>query len=237
MNPKKINIMCHGYSIIADFYINNNAVATLLFLPGLRSTRKVYQHICPFFANGLSVNALVIDYSGHGESPFEFANTKPAHHFLEAMCALEWIKLHYSKHKIFVIGSSYGGFLAANLAKYKDFDKLFLRTPAIYSPNDYYSQWSEINTNETIIKYRKNSLELMQHPLFSSYKKFSGKCLVVTHQNDEVVPVQTTNAYIKFFKADTFNVKGFKHSYHDKSNSAVITAQYDKFSLDWLQKD
>ncbi len=46
----------------------------------------------------------------------------------------------YPGRRFIVVGSSYGGFMATQLTKYREFDTLVLRAPAIYRPLDFYTK-------------------------------------------------------------------------------------------------
>ena len=53
---------------------------------------------------------------------------------------------------------------------------------------------------------------------------------------DEVVPKQTTDAYINAFQADTYLAKDFTHVFREVGDQAKIDA-YLKYVADWLAKD
>src|SRR5206468_9462352 len=117
----------------------------LLVLPGWTSTKAKQNDLVSHIVESTGISALVLEYSGHGDSPFDVMETRPAQHFLEVICAFDWLKSKYPTAHISVMGGSYGGYLATQLTKYRQFDNLVLRVPAIYQPVDFYTLNKDID--------------------------------------------------------------------------------------------
>lgn len=238
---KTFEIQCAGYSIMADWYEGANTDRVILILQGFTSSRQRQSVFTNYMVDTLGLSALVIDYTGHGESPFELKDTRPAQHVLEVVTAFEWIHLNYPDAKITVIGSSYGSFLAANLTHYKNFDKLVLRAPAIYRPEALYDPWSvrfedEDSYRQSITEYRNDSALLEGNPLLTSKDfQFKGPVLVVIHEYDEIIPRKTSDAYVRAFNADSFVAKGFSHAVSQSDITDEQLADYHEQISDWLK--
>lgn len=63
------------------------------------------------------------------------------------------------------MGSSYGGFLAGHLAKWRQFDSMILRAPAIYAPNHFYHRQKDIDRNWTNQVFRRSKSLLANHEI------------------------------------------------------------------------
>ena len=150
---KTFEIACAGYSIMSDWYEGKNVDRIILSLIGFTSSRARQAVFTDFMIGATGASALVIDYSGHGESPLDLRDTQPAQHVAEVMYAFDWIKTNYPNAKITVMGNSYGSFLAAHLTHYRNFENLVLRAPAIYRPESLYDFWSARFDDED--KYRQ----------------------------------------------------------------------------------
>lgn len=238
----EMKIKCAGYEIAADWYEGADTDKILIILPGYTSSKARQKVHAEAMVQDTGSCALVVDFSGHGNSPFEIGDTRPAQHFLELIYVFDWLKEQYPNAVITVSGSSYGGFLAVQLTKYRKFAKLVLRAPAIYKPSAFYDKWlvridDQDAYNDAMATYRKDTDALSKHPLLGRASAFEGRTLVVVHGNDEVVPRQTTDAYISAFSADSYIAEGFLHKVDsDNIDEGQLRAYQDNISS-WLNQN
>lgn len=234
MNITNVSIPCSGYSLAADRYENNDSDKIILALFGFSSSKTRNSDFLLALGEKSGMNILAIDLSGHGDSPFNLDETRPGQHILEAIEAFDWLTAQHPQAKITVLGTSYGGYLAAYLTRYRSFDKLVLRTPAIYIPSDLYSLQPLIDRDYTSNVYRKDKQMVADHPLFKQASVFSGSTLLVVHEMDEDVPIETTDVYKNMFSAEVYVAPGFKHSMRDASNPPEGVQSYQNFLASWL---
>ena len=188
---KTLEIACIGYAITADWYEGKSTGHIILVLNGFASSRLRQAAFTNFIVGATDASALTIDYTGHGDSPFELKDTRSAQHIMEVVFTFDWIKKKYPDAKVTVIGNSYGSFLAAHLTHYRSFEKLILRAPAIYKPESLYDPWSirfdeEDKYKHSVQQYRTNQTKLRSNPLLvTENSPFQGRALVVIHENDE----------------------------------------------------
>lgn len=224
---KTLDINCLGYAVKADLYEGDEKGPVVISLIG-RTSRRKKQHYIDFserMAIEQGATSLVFDYSGHGDSPFSIEDISPAQHFIEVVNAFDWLKQQYPDKEMIVIGSSYGGFLATQLTKYRQFSKLILRAPAIYLPSNFYTKQKDEDRDATIA-LRRDAEKLATHPLLARASEFGGNALLVVHEDDERIPAETTDAYAKAFKADVIVEHGFTHSLDDATPEQV-TAYFE----------
>ena len=140
MNPTTLDIKCSNYSVKADVYQGRSDGGVALFLIGRTSSRTKprYKDFLPKLAKELGITSVIFDYTGHGDSPFKIGHLAAAQHLEEVITVFDWVMEKYPDRKTFVIGSSYGGFLAAHLAQQREFDVLILQAPAIYQLSDFF---------------------------------------------------------------------------------------------------
>lgn len=234
MEPKTFEIKCTGYSVKADWYEAADTNEIVLSLIGWTSNRKRYNDILSAICSKTGKSALVFDYSGHGDSPFDVNTTRPAQHFLEVICVFDYIKKNHPNAKITVMGSSYGGFLATQLTKYRAFENLILRAPAIYRPQDFYNLAPDVHRTDATHRFRTDIEGLAKHPLLARASTFKGRTLIMVHENDEAVPRETTDAYIKAFSPDVYIAKGLPHGLHTASSEQI--QDYQNAINNWLNK-
>ncbi|MDQ3064910.1 MAG: alpha/beta hydrolase [bacterium] len=233
--PKNIQIPLIGYSVDADWYKGTSG-EVLLVLIGYESNKTKYREMIQVLQSQAGTSALVLNYSGHGESSFELGKIRPAQHFLEVITTFDWLAKNQPGKGINVMGTSYGGFMATQLTKYRTFPKLLLRVPAIYPPYVFYDELKTFENTKHFSEYRsKSTEELVMHPLLKRSKEFAGKTMVVTHELDDICPPNETNAFIKSFNAEHWEAKGFEHGF---SISDVTEEQKQEYYLklsEWLK--
>jgi pimeloyl-ACP methyl ester carboxylesterase len=231
---KTLDISCMGYAVKTDIYEGSPEGPVMLNLIGRTSRRdkQRYNNFLPKLARELGVTTVIFDYSGHGDSPFDIEDISPAQQFLEVIEVFDWMKAHYPNKKVFVIGSSFGGFLATQLTKYREFDGLILRAPAIYRPKDFYTKKRDENRNATDA-FRQDVEALAKHPLLARASAFTGKTLLIVHERDEQVPKETTDAYVNAFKPEILRAN-VTHSLDD-STPEEINAYNDSIQ-EWIAK-
>ncbi len=235
MDPKQITIPSLDYAIAADWYGGGNPTRILLTIVGFGSTKARNAEFIAEISERTGMSGLALDLSGHGESPFELDDTKPAQHLLEVTAAFDWLRSTYPEAKISVMGTSYGGYMAAWLTRFRNFDKLVLRTPALYKPEDFYSPHRLIHKSDELVAYRKNTRLIARNALFLQNPVFDGKTLLVIHSNDEDIPTETSNLYQENFAAEIYTAQGFVHGFRDPRNPQEGLEPYRATIATWLQ--
>lgn len=226
--------MLHGLLLLIS--IVDEPKGALLLLPGYQSSRQKYAHLAEKIARKAHYNVLVVEYSGHGESNIPLHTIRQLQHIDEVLSSYEWLHHQNPDMTVSVMGTSYGGYLAAHIAKIKPIRHLILRVPAIYKPEDIYKHWGNMDRKWLVNHYRNNTDLLVKNPMFQERITHIPYRLVVVHENDEWVPVETTSQYHELLKGDTFIAKGFTH---DVSQSELIVGRveleaYHRRIIEWL---
>ena len=214
---KQIEIPQLSYALQADWHDGQSSDQIILTFVGFGSSKKSNHDFAAKLVEMTGASALVIDLSGHGESPFDINETTPAQHLLEATKAYDWLKQNYPDSNVYVMGTSYGGFIAAYLTRFREVSKLVLRTPAIYEPSMFYTMHQDID-KLLVREYRRDSEQLKRHSLFLQSPIITPSTLLVIHGNDASIPTQTTDVYGEEFSATSYTAKGFVHAFRDPSN-------------------
>lgn len=237
MQVTVVKIPCLGYEIVADWYDGNSgAKHVLLVLPGFTSSKKNYAPLVQALVKKTGSSALVVDYSGHGDSPFNIQDITIAENFSEVVRAYDWLTENHADKVIDVMGTSYGGFFAAKLASVRNIRKLVLRVPANYDPNDMYTPWRKLDREQIRNEYRVDPKNFENHPVLAAATHFNGEAYVLTHEFDEACPKASTDPYIKAFKAETWEAKGFKHGLGNSTFTDEQLEEYQDKIAGWLTK-
>lgn len=233
---REFDVPCIGYTVRADLYKSAGHGPVVLNLIGRTSNRKKQHYVD--FSNRMAIEkdatSLVFDYSGHGDSPFDFKDLSPAQHFLEVVNVFDWLKKEYPSKEFIVVGSSYGGFMATQLTKYRKFNKLILRAPAIYKPSDFYTRAGDEDKVATDT-LRKDKVALAKHPLLARASSFKGETLLVVHENDEIIHKPTTDAYANAFNSDVIIESDISHSLDSATPEQVL--KYFDDIIKWIETD
>lgn len=230
---KQISIPCIDYALLADWHNGKSTDQIILTFVGFGSSKKSNYDFVAKIVEMTGASALVVDLSGHGESPFGIDDTTPAQHLLEAVRAYDWLQQNYPDSDIYVMGTSYGGFIAAYLTRFREVEKLILRTPAIYEPSMQYTMHRDID-KLLVREYRRNSELVKKHPIFLQPALNSVSALLVIHGNDASIPTQTTDIYSKMFDATRYTAKGFAHAFRDPSNPQDHVDEYYDTIAGWI---
>lgn len=222
---KQLSIPCINYNIKADWHDGTSRAKIILVLVGFGSSKKSNASFVERIVSDTGHCALVVDLSGHGESPFSVDDTCPAQHVLESVAAYDWIKDQYPDSIIEVMGTSYGGYIATYLTRHRSVSRLILRTPAIYEPNVFYTKHISIDKIR-VREYRRNEALIKKHPLFMQPSLEPLSTLLIVHSKDLSVPTQTTNLYQSLLGAEQYVADGFVHAFRDPSNP---TDQIEKY--------
>lgn len=231
-----VTIPLPGYEIIGDFY-EGTSDEVLLVLIGFTSNRTKYSEMIEPIIAGTNSSALVIDYSGHGDSPFDINDMSTAENFNEVIAAYDWIEKNRPGKTINVLGTSYGGFHAALLTQYRSVKKLILRVPAIYEVQSFYTKWRDMDREKLRTVYRTDADNFIAHPVLAHAKQFKGKKLVITHELDDVCPPATTSLFTDSFNADAWEAKGFMHGLGQSTYTEDQIKEYRQIIIDWLNKN
>ena len=236
MTKELLTIPYPAYNLAADWYASEGSDEALLVFMGYGSSKERNAEFILEVVESARMNALAVDLSGHGESAILLDDTTPAQHVKEALHVFDWLRLTRPDMKLHVMGTSYGGYIASWLTRFRDFDKLVLRTPAIYKPEDYNKPHSLIKKASELALYRNDRTKLAQNPLFLQEAVFIGETLLITHSNDEDIPPATSQAYQEAFNAETYIANDFYHSYRDERNPKDAMLPYLQMLSAWLCK-
>ena len=238
MIEKDIQLECLGYSRPGTFYDNDSD--TIIFaLTGRTASRASFGYMAEAIAQKTGYSAFMFDYSGHGcdTGGMDWKQISPAEQFIEVIHAFDWIRQIHPDKKIYVFGTSFGGYLATQLTKYRQFDKLVLAAPAIYTPDSFYDPASKTHGGVVTAEYRADYTELMKHPLLKrAADRFTNPVAVVVHGDDEHIPATVTDAYIESFGADSITVSELPHSTEEPMLVDAMLDTYQNNIAEWLKK-
>jgi uncharacterized protein len=113
-----------------------------------------------------------------------------------------------------IIGSSYGGYLAAILTARRPVRWLALRAPALYKDEDWSHPKQLLNRDE-LTKYRLANVKPSENRALAACAAFEGDVLLVESEHDHLVPAAVTANYrTSFEKARSVTVRVLEGADH-----------------------
>jgi pimeloyl-ACP methyl ester carboxylesterase len=100
---------------------------------------------------------------------------------------------------IAIVGSSYGGYLAALLTSMRPVRWLGLRAPALYRDEDWLIAKRQLDRND-LAAYRSRRVQIAENRALAACAAFRGDVLVVESEHDDIVPHPTSASYIAAFE-------------------------------------
>lgn len=137
------------------------------------------------------------------------------------------------KSAIAVVGSSYGGYLAAILTSLRPIDWLALRVPALYRDKDWDLPKAKLDRAD-LNAYRQTWLSYTDNKALRACAEFEGDVLIVESECDEMVPHPAVGGYVgSFRKARSLTYRKLKGADHALSNDRDRAA-YNKILNGWV---
>ena len=162
----------------------------IVFVHGLGSNRRGYVEYGERVAAELGLTCLALDLSGHGSGSGYDDDFSPRQHLQDVLATWDELTGHYDadSERIGMCGSSYGAYLAALAAQHRKVARLLLRAPAILADGDL----------DRPLRLRSCDRDPSSASvLFGGLSAFQGPALVVESENDEDVPHEMVEAYLR----------------------------------------
>jgi dienelactone hydrolase len=99
------------------------------------------------------------------------------------------------RSSIAVVGSSYGGYLAAILCAHRPVRWLVLRVPALYKDSEWEIPKDQLRKLQELEAYRRLPVKPAQSRALRACAQFKGHALVVESERDTIIPSQVVTNY------------------------------------------
>jgi pimeloyl-ACP methyl ester carboxylesterase len=135
---------------------------------------------------------------------------------------------------IAVVGSSYGGYLAAILTSLRPVSWLALRAPALYKDAGWDRPKRQCHVDPDLPAYRRRSVRWQDNRALGACAAFQGDVLIVESENDDVIPHPVIENYLAAFgKARSLTSRVIDGADHGLSAESAQRA-YTTLLLNWL---
>ena len=175
---KTVNVQFNEFQIFSSLLSANSEKCALMIHGGARH-QDIFLNLRHWLCEHLSIGSIAFDCIGHGQSEGQFSDSSLSQRTQQA---IKVIQNYHAKVNI-CIGVSMGAYNAIQLSRLLKLDTLILIVPGIYTPSAYHVNFGE--KFSAIIRTENSWIDSDAWEILSTFK---GKLLIVSAENDEVVP-------------------------------------------------
>ncbi len=236
INQEQIQV--NGRNIIGDLFKHGNTSTAVLLLHGFLASKES-NYVIAEGLNDINMDALAIDFNGHGMSEGDFSEFTVSKAIQDCKAAINFLRESGYK-KIGLFGYSIGGFVALNSMKS---GRLPVKAMVLGSPlSDFKGVFSHADLNlwKKTDMLRAGNLCLniklnyafykdgCLHNGYESYSSITKPTLIVHGSADDVVPISQSeklvnslpNAYLLRINGAMHNI--FSQQFKDESLEAML---------------
>lgn len=184
---------------------------------------------------GLGCVCLTFDLRGHAGAEARLGQVSREDNLRDLLAAYDRLVAHPATdtEAVAVVGTSYGGYLAAILTSLRPVKWLALRVPAIYRDSQWQTPKRELDKVD-LARYRSRLIPVEDNRALRACAEFRGDVLIVESEHDEHVPHATIMSYRAAFQSThslTHRIiDGADHSLSED----VCREAYTTLLVDWV---
>jgi pimeloyl-ACP methyl ester carboxylesterase len=200
MSEAPIDVLVDKTTLSGTWHEPNRLIPGVLFVHGWGSNQGNNLQLARSISR-LGCICFTFDLRGHAATSQLHGSVTPAENMADVLAAYDLLASHDSvdKDAIAVIGSSYGGYLAALLTTMRPVDWLILRVPALYRDSDWKKAKAKID-RQALNAYRDLYLEPDDNRALRACAQFRGDALIVESELDKVVAHPAVASYSGAFR-------------------------------------
>jgi len=232
---RKIDIDVDGEHIAGTLIAPATAIPGVLFVHGWGGSQGQYISRARDIA-ALGCVCLTFDLRGHAKTEPQQESVTREDNLRDVLAAYDRLVEHSAvdKKAVAVVGSSYGGYLAAVLTKLRAVRWLALRVPALYRDADWDLPKKSLHKVADLQAYRRHHVVPKDNRALAACSDFTGDVLIIESEHDDIVPHPTIESYLeacRHARSLTYRViDGADHGLSDKPAQRAYTA----LLVNWL---
>ncbi len=195
-----VEIKVDGQRIAGTLIAPATMVPGVLLVHGWRGNQEQYLARAREIA-ALGCICLTIDMRGHGRTESQQETVTREENLRDVIAAYDVLagRPDVDESAIAVVGSSYGGYLAAILTSLRPVRWLGLRVPALYKDEDWSLPKQELK-NYGLAEFRRGPVRPEKNRALGACAAFEGDVLIVESEHDDVVPHPVIANYMAAFR-------------------------------------
>ncbi|HEV8096942.1 MAG TPA: alpha/beta fold hydrolase [Burkholderiales bacterium] len=138
------------------------------------------------------------------------------------------------RSSIGIVGSSYGGYLAAIVTSMRKVRWLALRAPALYKDAEWGKPKQALHADADLAAFRRRELRAEENRALRACAEFRGDVLIVESEHDVIVPHPVIANYVSAFaQAHSLTSRVIKGADHGLSGAESLQA-YSALLTNWI---
>lgn len=196
-----IRIEVQHQSIAGTFLVPSNTVPGVLFVHGWGGS-QAFDLLRAKRIAGMGCVCLTFDLRGHADTVSQQMSVSRDDNLRDVVAAYDQLIAHptIDTTAIAVVGSSYGGYLAALLTQVRPVKWLALHVPALYRDDEWMLPKRQLN-RDALMSYRLSQITPNDNRALAACSKFRGDALIVEAEHDDFVPHSTIMNYVAAFRS------------------------------------
>jgi pimeloyl-ACP methyl ester carboxylesterase len=236
MKDEVFDIAVDDQVIEATLVVPRTLVPGVLFIHGWGVDRDTYLNRAREMA-ALGCICLLFDMRGHAATVEQRDEVTRENNLADAVAAYDRLAAHplVDPAAIAVIGSSYGGYLAAVLTGVRPVRWLGMRVPALYKDEDWLLPKQELR-DHGLEAFRREHVSPEENRALDACAAFEGDVLVVKSGCDEVIPDPVIGNYMAALgRVRSLTYRVIAHADHALSEQPWQQA-YASLLLGWVNE-
>jgi uncharacterized protein len=234
---ERVQIAVDAERIAGTFITPGTRIPGVLFVHGWGGSQAQYMARAREVA-ALGCVCLTFDLRGHADTLTQFQTVSREMNLRDVVAAYDRLaeRPEVDRDRIAVVGSSYGGYLAAILTTLRPVKWLGLRAPALYRDTLWEAAKLSLNKEQDLRAYRSQPVAPEDNRALAACHAFHGDILLIESELDTIVPNAVLGSYRKAAKeARTLTYRVIEQADHG------LTAERDQLAytlllLKWLKE-
>ncbi len=195
-----IDIPVDGQHIEGTLFAPSNKVPGVLLVHGWDGNQAQYLALAQQVAV-LDCICLTFDLRGHARHQAQRLDVTREDNLRDILAAYDTLVGHpaVDPASVMIVGSSYGGYLAAIATALRPVRWLALRVPALYRDEDWDVPKGRLDRAD-LAAYRRSAIPPRGNRALAACQDFRGDVLLVESENDKTVPHPVYENYLAAFR-------------------------------------
>ena len=232
-----VYIRVEGEHILGTLISPGALVPGVLFVHGWGGDQRQYLARARAIA-ALGCVCLTFDMRGHALTQTQQGTVSREESLRDVLAAFDFLAAQHNvdSDSIAVVGSSYGGYLAALLTELRPVKWLALRVPALYKDSEWSLPKLKLRTEQDLAKYRLQPVGPQDSKALRACYDFMGDVLLVESEHDDIIPHQVVVNYREACKsARSLTYRLLEGADHGLSDEAMQVA-YRDLLVKWFKE-